>query len=83
MLVGEVKKSEKELVKEYGITSFPTLFVSSPAAGHVEYKGKLKYEPLSAFLNEYALPAKQKKSTKKEKSTPKEEETPKPEKPKG
>ncbi|KAI9267972.1 hypothetical protein BDA99DRAFT_504531 [Phascolomyces articulosus] len=81
MLVGEVKKAEKTLVKEYGITSFPTLFVASPTAGHVEYKGKLKYEPLSAFLSEYALPAKEKKSSsKKEKKTAESEEPPKQEK---
>ncbi|KAI7850118.1 hypothetical protein BDC45DRAFT_519048 [Circinella umbellata] len=82
MLVGEVKKSEKVLVKEYGVTSFPTLFLTSPTGGHVEYKGKLKYEPLSAFLNKHALPVKQKKSAKKEKSASEEEPAPKPEKPK-
>ncbi|KAI9491047.1 hypothetical protein BDB00DRAFT_834980 [Zychaea mexicana] len=83
MLVGEVKKAEKDLVTEYGVSSFPTLFVASPTAGHVAYQGKLKHEPLAAFLNEHALPAKQKKtSSKKAKATePEVPPAPKEEKP--
>ncbi|KAI8142447.1 hypothetical protein BJV82DRAFT_614932 [Fennellomyces sp. T-0311] len=80
MLVGEVKKSEKALVKEFGIKSFPTLFVVSPSAGHVQYEGKLKIEPLTEFLNEYALPSQEKKS--KKTAEPEEVVPPKDEKPK-
>lgn len=64
MLVGEVKHSEKNIVAEFGIQSFPTLIVISPEDGPVKFEGKLNQENLKKFLNTYALPETKKKSEK-------------------
>lgn len=59
MLVGEVKKAEKDIVKAFGIKSYPTLVVLSPTEGIVQYTGKMKREPLYEFIGQYALPKSQ------------------------
>lgn len=69
MLVGEVKKYEKDLVSQFGIQSFPTLYVISPEHGHVLYDGKLKREPLTEFLETYALKATKSKGKQAKKET--------------
>ncbi|ORZ03680.1 hypothetical protein BCR43DRAFT_483775 [Syncephalastrum racemosum] len=79
MLVGEVKKYEKDLVSLFGIQTFPTLYVISPEHGHVVYDGKQKREPLTEFLEAHALKATKgkgkqaKKETKSETTKPKVE----------
>ncbi|KAF7722282.1 protein disulfide isomerase (PDI) protein [Apophysomyces ossiformis] len=71
MLLGEVKKSEKEVLNMFDIQTFPTLLVISPEAGLVEYDGKLKYDALYAFLDSHSLP-KQNRKTEHPKEGPKE-----------
>lgn len=83
MAVGEVKHTEKNIVAEYGIQSFPTLLVISPEDGIVKFEGKLNRDSLKTFLSKYALPpidknakyAQQEKSSKP--STPKPKKEPK------
>lgn len=58
MLVGEVKQSEKNIVSEFNIQSFPTLVVISPEHGTVQFEGKLKRDTLKSFLEKYALESK-------------------------
>lgn len=58
MLVGEVKQSEKNIVSEFNIQSFPTLVVISPEYGTVQFEGKLKRDTLKSFLEKYALESK-------------------------
>jgi protein disulfide-isomerase A6 len=70
MLVGEVKSSERNIVGEYDIQSFPTLLVISPEHGHVKFEGKLNHDNLKSFMNKYALPSEKKVPG--EPSTPKE-----------
>ncbi|KAI9323354.1 thioredoxin-like protein [Dichotomocladium elegans] len=70
MLVGEVKKAEKALIKEYNVKSYPTLFITSPEAGHVSYEGKMKREALFEFFEKYALPASPTSEEGKKKSKP-------------
>lgn len=65
MLVGEVKKAEKDIVKAFGIKSYPTLLILTPTDGVVQYTGKMKREPLYEFLEQYALPVSQAKQTSK------------------
>lgn len=55
MLVGEVKASEKNIVAEFGIRSFPTLVVLSPEHGSIPFEGPLKREALKSFMEQYAL----------------------------
>lgn len=74
--VGEVKQSEKNIVAEYGIQSFPTLLVVTPEHGAVKFEGKLNRDSLKSFMEKYALPpidkdAKYKEEVKKSKSAPK------------
>lgn len=74
MAVGEVKHSEKNIVAEYGVESFPTLLIITPDQGVVKFEGKLNRDSLKKFMEEYALPpvdkdAKYKKAT--QKSEPK------------
>ncbi|KAI9025105.1 hypothetical protein CLU79DRAFT_746284 [Phycomyces nitens] len=57
MLMGEVKKSEKDVMEIFGVQSFPTLVVITPENGSIKYDGKLKHEALHEFLNEHALAA--------------------------
>lgn len=61
LLFGEVKKAEKDVVSQFGVTKYPTLFVISPEAGLVPYTGKIKHEPLYQFLEQYALQKQDKK----------------------
>ncbi|GAA5813602.1 hypothetical protein MFLAVUS_007085 [Mucor flavus] len=56
MAVGEVKHSEKNIVAEYGVNSFPTLLVITPDQGVVKFEGKLNRDSLKKFMEEYALP---------------------------
>lgn len=56
MAVGEVKQSEKNIVAEYGVESFPTLIVISPTEGAVKFEGKLNRDSLKKFMENYALP---------------------------
>lgn len=58
LLVGEVKQSEKNIVSEFNIQSFPTLIVISPEHGTVQFEGKLKRDTLKSFLEKYALGSK-------------------------
>ncbi|KAI8075130.1 hypothetical protein BC940DRAFT_229939 [Gongronella butleri] len=61
LLTGEVKKSEKAVLEQFGVTSFPTLMVLVPGQQDpVVYQGKLKYDLLHDFLSEYALPGAEK-----------------------
>ncbi|KAI8331820.1 hypothetical protein EDC96DRAFT_548709 [Choanephora cucurbitarum] len=55
MLVGEVKSSEKNIIAEFGIQSFPTLLVISPEHGSVQFEGKLNHQNLKEFMKKYAL----------------------------
>ncbi|GAN02072.1 thioredoxin domain containing protein [Mucor ambiguus] len=57
MLTGEVKQSERNIVSEYGIESFPTLLIVSPEHGTVKFEGKLNRENLKSFMEKYALPS--------------------------
>lgn len=57
MLTGEVKQSERNIVSEYGVESFPTLLIVSPEHGTVKFEGKLNRENLKAFMEKYALPS--------------------------
>ncbi|KAI8642221.1 hypothetical protein BD408DRAFT_367073 [Parasitella parasitica] len=57
MLVGEVKQSERNIVGEYGIESFPTLLIISPEHGVVKFEGKLNRENLKTFMEKHALPS--------------------------
>ncbi|KAK4512730.1 uncharacterized protein ATC70_003436 [Mucor velutinosus] len=57
MLTGEVKQSERNIVSEYGVESFPTLLIISPEHGTVRFEGKLNRENLKAFMEKYALPS--------------------------
>ncbi|KAL0088345.1 hypothetical protein J3Q64DRAFT_1725209 [Phycomyces blakesleeanus] len=74
MLMGEVKKSEKDVMEIFGVQSFPTLVVITPENGSIKYDGKLKHEALHNFLSKYALAAEptQKKPQEKEKEKEKE-----------
>lgn len=56
MAVGEVKQSEKNIIAEYGVASFPTLLVISPEHGVVKFEGKLSRDSLKSFMEKYALP---------------------------
>ena len=71
MLLGEVKKSEKALIKQFGINKFPTLFISSPTDGHIAYEGKIERAGLVELMDRSALPAKDKSS---QQATPKKPE---------
>ncbi|CAO3625508.1 unnamed protein product [Mucor hiemalis] len=81
MAVGEVKHTEKSIVAEYDIQSFPTLLVISPEDGIVKFDGKLNRDSLKTFLTKYALPpidknakyAEQEKSSKPSSPKPKKE----------
>lgn len=81
MAVGEVKHTEKSIVAEYDIQSFPTLLVISPEDGIVKFDGKLNRDSLKTFLTKYALPpidknakyAEQEKSSKPSSPIPKKE----------
>ncbi|KAI7906435.1 uncharacterized protein BX663DRAFT_427969 [Cokeromyces recurvatus] len=78
LLVGEVKHSEKNIIKEFNIQSFPTLVVISPEHGILKYEGKLNHESIKAFLNKHALPKNQKKPEPvSSKSSPKQQKEPK------
>ncbi len=85
MAIGEVKHTEKNIVAEYGIESFPTLLVISPKDGVVKFEGKLNRDSLKAFLDKYALPpidknakyAEQEKASKNSPPQPKKEAAPK------
>lgn len=57
MLAGEVKQSERNIVSEYGVESFPTLLIVSPEHGTVKFEGKLNRDNLKAFMEKYALPS--------------------------
>lgn len=57
MLTGEVKQSERNIVSEYGVESFPTLLIVSPEHGTVKFEGKLNRDNLKAFMEKYALPS--------------------------
>ncbi|RCI04919.1 protein disulfide isomerase (PDI) protein, partial [Rhizopus stolonifer] len=59
ILVGEVKSSEKNIVAEFGIQSFPTLLVISPEHGPVKFDGKLNHQNLKSFMQKYASPSSQ------------------------
>ncbi|KAJ8654702.1 protein disulfide-isomerase domain [Lichtheimia ornata] len=72
MLLGEVKKSEKALIKQFGINKFPTLFISSPTDGHVAYEGKIERAGLIELMDRSALPAKEKSSTPQKSEQPKD-----------
>lgn len=62
MLLGEVKKSEKALIKQFGVNKFPTLFITSPTDGHIAYEGKIERAGLVELMDRSALPAKEKSS---------------------
>jgi protein disulfide-isomerase A6 len=73
MLVGEVKESERNIVAEFGIRSFPTLVVLSPEHGSIQFEGALKREALKSFMEQYALKKGEKKTERvKEKKEKKE-----------
>ncbi|KAI8978532.1 thioredoxin-like protein [Pilobolus umbonatus] len=59
VLFGEVKQSEKKLVTELGIESFPTLLLIPPQASPVVFdtkKTKLNSQSLKAFIQPYVNP---------------------------
>jgi len=86
MLLGEVHESEKDLVEQYDIDSFPQLVVikDDEAQTIVPYDGELKHGAIAAFFSQHALPppananAKQSSSSSssKKKATPPPEEPP-------
>ncbi|ORX50935.1 thioredoxin-domain-containing protein [Hesseltinella vesiculosa] len=55
MLFGEVKKVEKEVMAQFGVTDLPTLMVLPPGQDALVYEGKLKYTPLHEYFSEHAL----------------------------
>jgi len=58
LLLGEVKHTEKKLVDQFGVTTFPTLFVvPEDGSSPVKYDGALKHEALFKFLSNHAKPA--------------------------
>ncbi|KAI8884984.1 thioredoxin-domain-containing protein [Backusella circina FSU 941] len=75
LLVGEVKQSEKSILAEYNVDTFPTLLVIHPEQGVIKFEGKLKRDSLKEFMEKYALPGtKQKQSSgSSEKKTEKKE----------
>ncbi|SAM02688.1 hypothetical protein [Absidia glauca] len=52
--MGEVKKSEKQVLDLFGVQSFPTLLVLKPGEEASVYSGKLKYQPLFDYLSTLA-----------------------------
>lgn len=73
LLVGEVKESEKSILAEYNVDTFPTLLVIHPEQGIVKFDGKLKRDSLKEFLEKYALPATKGSSASNEKKAEKKE----------
>lgn len=59
--MGEVKKSEKQVLDLFGIQSFPTLLVLKPGEEASVYSGKLKYQPLFDYLSTLAPASESKK----------------------
>jgi hypothetical protein len=54
--LGEVKQSEEELCKKYGVTDFPTILaLTNPEDFESEkYEGEMNVDQVSKFLNTYA-----------------------------
>ncbi|KAI8977179.1 hypothetical protein BDF20DRAFT_873406 [Mycotypha africana] len=69
MLVGEVKHSEKNIIDEFEVQSFPTLLVFSPEHGAIKFEGKLNRDNLKTFMEKYALSAKDKKDNSSDESS--------------
>ena len=73
MVFGEVRHSVKSLVEEFGIEKFPTLIVIPTGDEEpVKYKGNLKPDLLTEFLEKYAKPLS--KSSSKAKGSSKKQE---------
>lgn len=56
LLFGEVRKTETELINEFGITKFPTLLVVTDPIEHEKdvYEEELRMDRLTKFLNKYS-----------------------------
>lgn len=74
----EIKKSQKELVAQYEIKTFPTLLVLKPDGSKHIFTEKSTFASLEKFLSTFAAPKTEQKSSKSSKSskTSKEPETP-------
>lgn len=58
LLFGEIRSSEKDLIKEYDVKDMPAVVVVTKDGEKVNYSGLMKSEGLTKFLEEYALPLK-------------------------
>lgn len=56
LLFGEVRKSDTEMLKNFGITEFPKIVViTDPFSYESEaYSGEIKYDRITKFLNNYS-----------------------------
>jgi protein disulfide-isomerase A6 len=56
LVFGEVKSSETDLVKAFGVTKFPTLIAVTDFDSHegVAYDSELKVDQVTKFLSTYA-----------------------------
>lgn len=55
LLMGEVRKSESDVLKDFGVDKLPTLIIIPPGKDSIIYDGKLKYQPLYDYLSTFAL----------------------------
>lgn len=55
LLMGEARKSESSVLKEFGVDKYPTLLIIPPGKDAIVYDGELKYQPLYDYLSTYAL----------------------------
>ncbi|CAG8437068.1 10505_t:CDS:10 [Ambispora gerdemannii] len=66
MLLGEVRQSESEILKKFGINSFPTLLViPAGESDAVAFDGKLDHGLIFEFFTKYAPSSSKKSHTKK------------------
>ncbi|KAI9304224.1 hypothetical protein BJ944DRAFT_240754 [Cunninghamella echinulata] len=55
LLMGEARKSESSVLKEFGVDKYPTLLIIPPGEDAIVYDGELKYQPLYDHLSTFAL----------------------------
>jgi len=63
VVFGEIRESNADLIKKFGITSFPTIMVLGDARNYagVKYEGEFKKDQIAKFLREHSLPITTKK----------------------
>jgi len=70
LLLGEVRNTQKEIVEQFDVSTFPTLVVIKENEEREVFQGKINYENLLSFLTPFALPPKQTASDTKPTPTP-------------